>query len=38
MVEVGGYHIYVGDTVEFIHPLHGSHIAKVSCFYEEVYV
>lgn len=36
MVEVSGYHIYVGDIVEFIHPKHGSQIGKVIHFYEKV--
>ena len=36
MTEVNGYHVYVGDIVEFVHPEHGMHMAKVLCFFEMV--
>ena len=36
MAEVNGYHVYVGDVVEFIHPEHGVHMAKILHFYEGV--
>lgn len=36
MAEVNGYHVYVGDIVEFVHPEHGMHMAKVLRFFETV--
>ena len=36
MAEINGYHIYVGDIMEFIHPEYGVHMAKVLHFYETV--
>ena len=36
MAEVNGFHVYVGDMIEFIHPQHGVLLGKLLKFYQKV--